>query len=84
MKLKFNTEKLFIVILLLLVSTKAISQIDPGVDFDLNGNINDRLDQGQTESKRFSTAGFYSVDDSPRKVFNFNPGRILSEDIGCG
>lgn len=44
MKLKFNTEKLFIVKLLLFVSPKAISQIDPGVDFDLNGYINDRLD----------------------------------------
>lgn len=30
--------------------------------------------KGQTEFKRFSTAGFYSVDNSPRKVFNFNPG----------
>lgn len=74
MKLKFNTEKLFVIILLLLVSTKAISQIDAGQDFDLNGHINDRLNQGQTEFKRFSTAGFYSVDNSPRKVFNFNPG----------
>jgi len=47
MKLKFSTEKLFVVILLLLVSTKAISQIDPGVDFDLNGYINSRLDAGE-------------------------------------
>lgn len=48
MKLKFNTEKLFLVILLLLASTKAISQIDPGVDFNLNGYINSRLDAGET------------------------------------
>jgi hypothetical protein len=48
MELKFNIEKLFVVILLLLASTEAISQIDQGVDFDLNGYINDRLDQGQT------------------------------------
>ncbi len=25
-------------------------------------------------SKQFSTAGFFSVDNTPRKVFNFNPG----------
>lgn len=34
-----------------------------------------------TEAPQFSTAGFYAVDGSPRKVFNFNPGwRFLKGD----
>ena len=48
MKLKINIEKLLVLILLLLVSISAKSQINPGVDFDLNGYINSRLDAGQT------------------------------------
>ena len=38
--------------------------------------------KGQFQSKSFSTAGFYSVDNSPRKVFNFNPGwRFIKGDV---
>ena len=48
MKLKFKIGKIIFLIVLLLLSTNAKSQIDPGVDFDLNGYINSRLDAGET------------------------------------
>jgi uncharacterized protein YjdB len=82
MKLKFNTEKLFIVILLLLVSTKAISQIDPGVDFDLNSYINDRLDQGQTTV--VVPPGRYRVSDFSNthlKFSNRNNVTIIADGV---
>lgn len=48
MKYKITSYKLLISGILLLTAISIQAQIDHGVDFDLNGYINDRLDQGQT------------------------------------
>lgn len=70
MKLKFNAEKILFLIVLLLLSTKAISQIDPGVDFDLNGYINSRLDAGETTVT--VPAGRYRVSPTSNTHLSFS------------
>ena len=82
MKLKFNAEKILFLIVLLLLSTKAISQIDPGVDFDLNGYINSRLDAGQTTV--VVPPGRYRVSDFSNthlKFTNRNNVTIIADGV---
>jgi len=48
MKFRYNLHKLIAYIAAMCVSLNLMAQVDPGEDFDLNGYINQKLDEGET------------------------------------